>query len=255
MTTPLLEVRSLTKSFHHEPVLDDVNLTVAEGETLVILGPSGSGKSTLLKCIAQLEPIDGGDMLLDGTLLGVRAVDGRRRRLSGGDITRQRRQVGMVFQNFALFGHLTVLQNVTLAPRKVLHQSAAETRERALELLARVGLAHKADAYPRELSGGQQQRIAIARSLAMRPRLLLFDEPTSALDVETIGEVLGLMEDLADDGMTMVVVTHETGFARAVAKHVMFMDHGKVLEHSTAAQFFAAPAHQRARDFLDRIIR
>jgi polar amino acid transport system ATP-binding protein len=251
----LLEVRDLYKTFNHDLVLKGVNVTVSEGETLVILGPSGSGKSTLLKCIAQLTPIDSGSMKLHGEELGAKLDGGRRTPLGSAAIARQRREIGMVFQSFALFGHLTVLENVTIAPRRVIGASAASAKLEAMELLSRVGLAHKAGAYPRELSGGQQQRIAIARSLAMHPKLLLFDEPTSALDAETIGEVLGLMEDLAKQGMTMVVVTHETGFAKAVAKHVMFMDGGEVLEHTPAGEFFESPAHQRARDFLARIIR
>jgi polar amino acid transport system ATP-binding protein len=250
----LLQLEGVGKTYAHHRVLDGVDLRVSEGETLAILGPSGSGKSTLLKCVAQLTSIDTGRMLLDGVPLGVRESGGRRRALGAGAIARQRREIGMVFQNFNLFAHMSALENITLAPRIVARMSEAEARDRAMALLTRVGLAHKASAYPRELSGGQQQRVAIARSLAMQPRLLLFDEPTSALDAEMIREVLDLMTELADERMTMIVVTHETGFARRVARHVAFMDQGRLLEHSEAAEFFAAPSSERARDFLERIV-
>lgn len=249
--TALLEVSGVSKTFGHARVLDDVSFEVRESETLAILGPSGSGKSTILKCIAQLVDIDAGRISLDGDPLGVRP-DGRRLRPRA--LAEQRRHVGMVFQHFNLFGHLSAIENIMLAPRLVTHAAERDNRERAMQLLERVGLQEKANSYPRELSGGQQQRIAIARSLAMQPRLILFDEPTSALDAEMIREVLEFMTELALDGTTMVVVTHETGFARRVARNVMFMDHGAVLEHAPSERFFSAPSHPRAKEFLDRII-
>lgn len=249
--TSLLEVTGVSKTFGAVQVLDDISFSVEEGEVLTVLGPSGSGKSTVLKCIAQLIDIDSGTILLEGEPLGIRR-DGQRLRARA--LAEQRRHVGMVFQHFNLFGHLSAIENIMLAPRLVLGVSEKEGRENALRLLARVGLEEKASSYPRELSGGQQQRIAIARSLAMQPKLILFDEPTSALDAEMIREVLEFMTELALDGTTMIAVTHETGFARRVARNVIFMDQGRVLEHAPAEQFFSSPSHPRAQDFLERII-
>jgi putative glutamine transport system ATP-binding protein len=236
--------RGLLKRFGALQVLRDVDLQVAEREVVVLLGPSGSGKSTLLRCLNRLETLDGGTL----TVLDV-AVHERH-----ADVNRLRRQVGMVFQQFNLFPHLTVLQNLTLAPCQVLGLSRAAAEQRAGRLLERVGIPDKAAEHPARLSGGQQQRVAIARSLAMEPRIMLFDEPTSALDPEMIGEVLAVMRDLARDGMTMVVVTHEVGFAREVADRVLFMDEGVILEDAAPAQFFERPTHPRAQRFLERVL-
>ncbi|MFC8526120.1 amino acid ABC transporter ATP-binding protein [Nocardia sp. NPDC057227] len=240
----MLQLSGVRKSFGGAPVLRDVDLELRAGEVVVLLGASGSGKSTLLRCVNRLETVDAGEITLDGVPM---PVEGRA-------LARMRARVGMVFQSFNLFGHRTALENITLAPTRVLGVPKERAAERARELLARVGLADKADAYPAQLSGGQQQRVAIARALAMEPRLLLFDEPTSALDPEMITEVLDVMTELAADGMTMLVVTHEMGFARRAADRVVFLDAGSIAETAPPEQFFAAPSTERARDFLAKVL-
>ena len=232
------------KRFGGLEVLKGISGRVEPGEVVVVCGPSGSGKSTLLRCINRLESIDAGQVYVFG-----RAVHDPRT-----DVNELRTQIGMVFQQFNLFPHLTVLDNITLAPQKVRHVSQAEAEATAERLLARVGIPDKAGAFPTQLSGGQQQRVAIARGLAMQPRIMLFDEPTSALDPEMINEVLDVMRGLAEDGMTMVVVTHEMGFAREVASRVLFMDGGVVVEEGPPAEFFAHPKHERTRQFLGKIL-
>src|SRR5918996_2803036 len=241
---PLVELDQVTKSFGDNVVLSGVNLTVERGSATVIAGPSGSGKSTMLRCINGLEPIDAGEVRFEGA-----AVD-----YSGKSLSRLRAEIGMVFQQFNLFPHMTVLQNVVLGPVKGKGVSREQATGRARELLERVGIPEKADEYPADLSGGQQQRVAIARALAMDPKLMLFDEPTSALDPELVGEVLDVMRDLAREGMTMVVVTHEIGFARDVADEVVFMDNGVVVEQGVPAEVFANPRHDRTKAFLSRIL-
>jgi polar amino acid transport system ATP-binding protein len=240
----MIELAGVHKRFGELHVLDDIHLKVAQGQVLVVCGPSGSGKSTLIRTINGLEPVDAGRLIVDG--LDVRDLKT--------DINALRAEIGFVFQQFNLYPHLSVVANITLAPRKVRKMSRSQADELALGLLARVGLAHKRDAYPAQLSGGQQQRVAIARALAMRPKIMLFDEPTSALDPEMIGEVLAVMQDLARDGMTMVVVTHEMGFAREVADRVVFMDHGRILEDAPPEEFFLHPKHDRARQFLKQLL-
>ena len=242
--TPLVVMDKVSKSFGDVKALQDVDLTVDTGEVVVVIGPSGSGKSTLCRCINRLEPIDSGSISIDGVPLPE----------EGKALARLRADVGMVFQSFNLFAHKSVLQNVTLGPVKVRGLSKADARRRGMDLLQRVGIADKADRFPAELSGGQQQRAAIARALAMEPKLMLFDEPTSALDPEMIKEVLDVMVELAADGTTMVVVTHEMGFARSAARRVVFMDEGRVVEVAPPEQFFSAPASERARDFLSKIL-
>ncbi|MGQ0520800.1 MAG: amino acid ABC transporter ATP-binding protein [Actinomycetota bacterium] len=242
--TPLVVVDKVTKTFGDVKALTDVDLTVDRGEVVVVIGPSGSGKSTLCRCINRLEPVDSGTITIDGVPL---PEEGRA-------LARLRADVGMVFQSFNLFAHKTVLQNVTLGPIKVRKVSKKDATERARALLQRVGIAEKADRYPAELSGGQQQRAAIARALAMNPKLMLFDEPTSALDPEMIKEVLDVMIQLAAEGTTMIVVSHEMGFARSAAQRVVFMDEGRVVEVAPPEQFFSAPASDRARDFLSKIL-
>lgn len=241
----LLQLRGVNKHYGQSHVLRDVDLDVHAGEVVVLLGASGSGKSTLCRCVNRLETIDSGEIVLDGTPI---PAEGR-------ELARLRAQVGMVFQSFNLFGHRTVLENVTLAPVRVRGLPRGRAEERARELLDRVGLADKADAHPAQLSGGQQQRVAIARTLAMDPRLILFDEPTSALDPEMIGEVLEVMTELAAEGMTMLVVTHEMGFARRAADRVAFLDQGRILETAPPDVFFENPSTDRARDFLGKILR
>lgn len=248
----VLRVSGLRKYYGDLLALDGVNLEVHSSEVVAVLGPSGSGKSTLVRCIDQLESIDGGAMYLDGELLGYEERHGRLRTLRDTDVQRQRRRMGMVFQQFNLFPHWTVLRNITEAPIKVHGMAPAEARERGMELLQRVGLADKADAHPRQLSGGQQQRVAIARAVAARPRILLFDEPTSSLDPELVDEVLQVMKDLAEFGMTMIVVTHELEFARNVADRCVFMAEGQVLEDRPSAEFFDNPKSTRLRAFLTR---
>ncbi|MCL2541560.1 MAG: amino acid ABC transporter ATP-binding protein [Nocardioidaceae bacterium] len=254
MSTPsLVHAVNVHKSFGRNEVLKGIDLDVSSGEVVCLLGPSGSGKTTFLRCINQLEKIDGGRIWVDGELAGYVEKNGRLYTLPDKAIAAQRREIGMVFQRFNLFPHKTALENVTEAPTKVKGQSRAEATKRAHELLERVGLAERADHYPAQLSGGQQQRVAIARALAMDPKLMLFDEPTSALDPELVGEVLRVMRELADAGMTMIVVTHEVAFARDVADRVVFMDGGVVVEEGPAAQVIRNPEHERTRAFLSRI--
>jgi len=240
----MIEIRNLAKAYGSTPVLRGCSTTVARGEVVVVCGPSGSGKSTLIKCVNGLEPFQGGSITVDGISVGDPQTD----------LPRLRARVGMVFQHFELFPHMSVRQNLALAQLKVLGRDAAEADARAARLLERVGLAAHADKFPGQLSGGQQQRVAIARALAMDPICMLFDEPTSALDPEMIGEVLDVMVELAREGMTMMVVTHEMGFARKVAHRVIFMDQGEIVEDAPAVQFFEAPASERAKSFLARIL-
>jgi polar amino acid transport system ATP-binding protein len=254
MSTPLVHVRGLTKSFGSHRVLEGVDLDVAAGEVVVLLGPSGSGKSTLLRCLNHLERPDDGFVQIDGELIGYRYAGGRLHELRPAAITRQRARIGMVFQQFNLFPHRTVLANLVEAPVAVRGLSRDEAVTQARELLARVGLAGREDSYPRQLSGGQQQRVAIARALAMRPEVMLFDEPTSALDPELVGEVLTVMRDLARSGMTMIVVTHEIGFAREVADTVVFLDQGRIVESGPPSDVLLNPRHERARAFLAAVL-
>ncbi|MCT1435147.1 amino acid ABC transporter ATP-binding protein [Dietzia sp. SL131] len=250
----MVRAEQVCKNFGSLRVLKGIDLEVAAGEVLCLVGPSGSGKSTFLRCINHLERVDAGRLYVDGELVGYREKGDKLFEISPKQAARQRRDIGMVFQHFNLFLHRTALENVIEAPMLVKGQSRGEATERARDLLAKVGLAAKADAYPAQLSGGQQQRVAIARALAMDPKLMLFDEPTSALDPELVGEVLGVMRDLADAGMTMVVVTHEMGFAREVADTVAFMDDGVVVESGTPADVLTSPSHQRTKDFLSKIL-
>ena len=252
MTKPLVAIRSVSKSFGEFQALKSVSLDVWAGEVMCLIGASGSGKTTLLRCINQLTSIDGGGIWLDGELLGVREQGGRLYRLTERQIARQRLKTGMVFQRFNLFPHKTALENIMEGPVQVQRRGAEAARAEALELLRRVGLSAKADHYPAQLSGGQQQRIAIARALAMKPMLMLFDEPTSALDPELVGEVLDVMKQLAAEGTTMVVVTHEMAFARDVADHVVVMDAGQVVEQGPAEQVLLAPQNARTVAFLSR---
>ena len=245
----VLDVAGVSKRFGDVEVLSDVSFQVDKGETVCVLGPSGSGKSTLLRCINWLERPDAGQIYLKGQPVGVMASGVV---MNDRDLSRLRTRIGMVFQHFALWPHLTVLQNIAEAPIQVQRRPKAAALEEALALLAKVGLADKRDAFPSRLSGGQKQRVGIARALAVRPDLLLFDEPTSALDPELVGEVLLVMRDLAREGMTMVVVTHEMGFARDVATRVIFLDRGRVVEQAPPEQFFARPQTERARQFLQR---
>jgi polar amino acid transport system ATP-binding protein len=254
MTRPLVAIRSVSKNFGEFQALNRVSLDVRAGEVLCLIGASGSGKTTLLRCINQLTSIDSGGIWLDGELLGVREEDGRLHRLSERQIARQRLKTGMVFQRFNLFPHKTALENITEGPVQVQGRKQQDARAEAMELLGRVGLAAKADAYPSQLSGGQQQRVAIARALAMKPMLMLFDEPTSALDPELVGEVLTVMKELARSGMTMMVVTHELGFAREVADTVVYMDHGAIVESGPAAEVLGKPREVRTQSFLSAVI-
>ena len=240
----MIDVKNLHKSFGNHEVLKGVNEPIEKGEKVVVLGPSGSGKSTFLRCLNLLEEPTGGEIIFEGQNITAKDTD----------INLVRRRMGMVFQQFNLFPHLTVRENIKLAPVKLKVMTDEEADKRALELLARVGLPDKADSYPAQLSGGQQQRIAIARALAMNPDVMLFDEPTSALDPEMVGEVLEIMKELADDGMTMVVVTHEMGFAREVATRVLFMDGGNIVEQNEPKEFFANPQHPRLKDFLSKVL-
>ncbi len=240
----MIEVKNLVKSFDGNVVLNGISETIEKGEKVVVIGPSGSGKSTFLRCLNLLETPDSGEIWFEGEQINAKKCD----------INLVRRKMGMVFQHFNLFPHLTVLQNITLAPTMLKLQSKAEAEQNAKRLLGRIGLLDKADTYPNMLSGGQKQRIAIVRSLAMNPDVMLFDEPTSALDPEMVGEVLELMKELADDGMTMVVVTHEMGFAREVATRVLFMDSGQILEQGAPQIFFDNPENERLRDFLSKVL-
>jgi polar amino acid transport system ATP-binding protein len=243
----------VVKRFGTITVLNGVDLSVERGQVVVIIGPSGSGKTTLLRCLNHLEKIDDGRIYIDGQLVGYREQQGRFVEDREANIARMRSQVGFVFQRFNLFAHKTALENIIEAPVHVLHRSKAEATEQAHALLAKVGLTEKAHAYPHKLSGGQQQRVAIARALAMKPKLMLFDEATSALDPELVGEVLKVMRQLAEEGMTMVVVTHEMGFARDVADHVIFMDKAVIVEQGPPTQVFKHPQHERTRNFLGKM--
>ncbi|WP_433564080.1 amino acid ABC transporter ATP-binding protein [Nocardia sp. CA-151230] len=254
MTEFAIELRGIRKSFGRNEVLSGIDLAVRPGEVTVILGPSGSGKSTLLRTINHLEQVDGGTVRVGGELVGYRRKGGKLYELHEREILKQRARIGFVFQNFNLFPHLTVRENVALAPVAAQRRSRAEVNAEALELLARVGLADKADEYPSRLSGGQQQRVAIARALALRPEVVLFDEPTSALDPELVGEVLDVLEDLARGGSTLVIVTHEVGFAREVADTVVLMDAGRIVEQGPPAQVLDNPSHPRTKAFLAHVL-
>ena len=240
----MIEFRGVSKWFGSLHVLKDTNLLVKAGEVILVCGPSGSGKSTLIRCINKLEPIQKGEIVVDGMSLADPATD----------LTKLRAEVGMVFQQFNLYPHMTALQNITLAPVKVRKQSREEAERIARDLLVKVGIPEKADQYPAQLSGGQQQRVAIARALAMQPKIMLFDEPTSALDPEMINEVLDVMVNLAKEGMTMIVVTHEMGFAKKVAHRIIFMDEGRIVEEGDPQKFFANPKEERTRTFLSKIL-
>jgi polar amino acid transport system ATP-binding protein len=244
MSAPMIQFSRVNKWFGPVHVLRDVDLEIARGEVVVVCGPSGSGKSTLLRCINRLEPVQSGEIV----------VDGRRVHDAQVDLSRFRAEIGMVFQQFNLYPHMTALDNITLAPRKVRRINAANAARLGRDLLAKVGIPEKEGAYPAQLSGGQQQRVAIARALAMQPKIMLFDEPTSALDPEMITEVLDVMINLAREGMTMIVVTHEMGFARKVADRIVFMDEGRVVEQAPPAEFFTAAKTERARTFLGKIL-
>jgi polar amino acid transport system ATP-binding protein len=252
--TAMVKAEGVHKRFGRLEVLKGIDLEVQPGEVLVMLGPSGSGKSTLLRCINHLEKINAGRLSVDGELVGYRESGGKLHELRENEVARKRAEIGMVFQHFHLFPHMTALENVALAPIRVAKLSRDKARERARELLARVGLEDKLGTYPVALSGGQQQRVAIARALAMQPKLMLFDEPTSALDPELVGEVLDAMRRLARDGMTMIVVTHEMGFAREVADAVVFMDDGVVVESGRPDQVLSNPQHERTRTFLSKVL-
>ena len=239
----MIEIKGLRKAFGADEVLKGIDLSIAEKEVVVIIGPSGSGKSTLLRCMNHLEEPTAGEVIVDGITLSSEA-----------NINKVREEVGMVFQCFNLFPHMTVLENIMLAPMKVKHIARSEAEKTARELLARVGLAEKADAYPDNLSGGQQQRVAIARALAMHPKVMLFDEPTSALDPEMVGEVLDVMRALAREGMTMVIVTHEMGFAREVGDRLLFVDEGRIIESGAPREVFENPQEERTRSFLSKVL-
>ena len=256
--TAMIEIKDVHKFFGDLHVLKGVDMKVDKGEVCVLLGPSGSGKSTLLRCINGLEKISAGRVYLEGEVMGLREVERRGKielhELRDKQVTAQRSRIGMVFQRFNLFPHMTALENVMEGPVQVQRVPKEQAKAEALELLTRVGLADRTDHYPAELSGGQQQRVAIARALAMKPELMLFDEPTSALDPELVGEVLEVMKDLAKDGMTMVVVTHEIGFAKEVADHLVFMDDGKIVEEGDARTIIENPQHPRAQEFFGKVL-
>ena len=250
----VVEATNVDKWYGKLHVLNDVSLTVKRQEVVVVLGPSGSGKTTFIRCVNHLEKIQGGRIFVNGHLIGYREVNGKLVEDKEANIARQRQEIGMVFQRFNLFPHKTALENLIEAPTQVRGVPRDEALEMGRALLSRVGLAAKADSYPAQLSGGQQQRVAIARALAMKPALMLFDEPTSALDPEMIGEVLEVMKELAREGMTMIVVTHEMGFAREVADRVVMMDEGRVIEEGTPEHFFSNPSHERTQSFLAKIL-
>jgi polar amino acid transport system ATP-binding protein len=254
MSETIMHATDVHKRFGRLEVLKGVSLDVSKGETVCIIGPSGSGKTTFIRCINHLEKIDAGRIEVNGHLIGYREDNGKLREDSEASIARQRTQIGMVFQRFNLFPHKTALENVTEAPTRVLGVPQKQADEDGVRLLSRVGLADKCNTYPGKLSGGQQQRVAIARALAMKPALMLFDEPTSALDPEVIGEVLAVMEELAHEGMTMIVVTHEMGFAREAADRVVMMDDGAIIEIGTPEHFFQAPEQERTKQFLSKIL-
>jgi len=254
MTQPLVKAEAVCKSFGSLEVLKGISLEVLPGQVLCVIGPSGSGKSTFIRCINHLEKIDAGRLLVDGHLVGYRRSGSKLFEMRESEIAKRRQDVGMVFQHFNLFPHMTALQNLTEAPIRVKKIPKAEAVDAARQLLAQVGLADKEGAYPAQLSGGQQQRVAIARALAMKPKIMLFDEPTSALDPELVGEVLDVMKQLARDGMTMVVVTHEMGFAREVADQIVFMDGGVVVEAGAPRDLLANPQHARTKAFLSKVL-
>jgi polar amino acid transport system ATP-binding protein len=254
MAQPMVKAEAVHKRFGRLEVLKGISLEVAAGEVMCLLGPSGSGKSTLLRCINHLEKINSGRLSVDGELVGYRQVGDKLHELRESEVAAKRSQIGMVFQHFNLFPHMTALENVTCAPIRVKSQPRDSAQARGRELLDQVGLGDKVDAYPSQLSGGQQQRVAIARALAMEPKLMLFDEPTSALDPELVGDVLAAMQQLAREGMTMVVVTHEMGFAREVADTVVFMDAGVVVEAGAPAEVLDNPSHERTRAFLSKVL-
>ncbi|MDQ0276456.1 polar amino acid transport system ATP-binding protein [Arthrobacter silviterrae] len=255
-TQPLVRVEGLHKSFGPQEVLKGVSMEVHSGEVVCILGPSGSGKSTLLRCINFIEEPTAGLIFVGDEIIGHRRTPDAAvlQQVRESEIARQRQDIGMVFQKFNLFPHMTVLENITHAPRLVKHIAAGPAKATAMDLLEKVGLANRAGAYPRQLSGGQQQRVAIARALAMEPKLVLFDEPTSALDPELVGDVLEVMKDLATGGLTMIVVTHEIGFAREVADRVIFVDDGVIVEQGTPAEVLDTPSHERTKAFLSRVL-
>jgi polar amino acid transport system ATP-binding protein len=254
VTAPMVKAEGVHKRFGRLEVLRGIDLEVARGAVMCVIGPSGSGKSTFLRCINHLERINAGRLWVDGVLVGYQQRGDKLHELRESEVARQRADVGMVFQRFNLFPHMTAFGNVVEAPLKVKREPKKEVHDRARELLARVGLGAKSDAYPNQLSGGQQQRVAIARALAMRPKLMLFDEPTSALDPELVGEVLDVMRGLAEDGMTMVVVTHEMGFAREVGDELVFMDEGVVVERGRPRDVLTAPQHERTASFLSKVL-
>ena len=252
--TGLVDISGVHKSYGPHEVLHDISLTVAPGQVVTLLGPSGSGKSTLLRTINHLETIDAGAITIDGEYIGYEWRGSKLHELHEKKVLQRRTRVGMVFQNFNLFPHLTAIENIIEAPLSLKRASKAEATAQARELLAKVGLSDRADHYPRQLSGGQQQRVAIARALALKPDVLLFDEPTSALDPELVGEVLGVIRELAHSGTTLIIVTHEIGFASEIADHVVFVDHGRIVEQGPPEQVLKAPQHQRTRDFLDKVL-
>ncbi len=254
MSEPMVRSQDVHKRFGHLEVLRGVNLEVAAGEVVVLIGPSGSGKTTFLRCINHLERVDGGRIYVDGELVGYRERNGRLVEDGEREVARKRAAIGMVFQRFNLFPHLTAMGNVIEAPMRVKKVSRKEAEEAGREMLAKVGLGEKLSAYPAQLSGGQQQRVAIARALAMQPKLMLFDEPTSALDPELVGEVLDVMKSLAREGMTMIVVSHEMGFAREVADRAVFMDEGVVVEEGPPEEMFLQPLQPRTQAFLSKIL-
>ncbi|MET0699631.1 MAG: amino acid ABC transporter ATP-binding protein [Mycobacterium sp.] len=254
MSEPLLKAVGIRKSFGHTEVLRGIDLEVRRGQVMCLLGPSGAGKSTFLRCLNHLETIDAGQVWVDGKPIGFELRGGKLHELREREVAKQRRDIGMVFQRFNLFGHRTALENITEGPIRVLGLAPDTARKDGLALLDRVGLADRGDAYPAQLSGGQQQRVAIARSLAMKPKLMLFDEPTSALDPELVGEVLSVMTSLAQEGMTMVVVTHEVGFAAEAADEIVFMADGSIVETGPPEQVLKKPAHERTRQFLARVL-
>ncbi len=252
--TPMVKAEGVHKSFGRLEVLRGIDLEVQPKEVMCVIGPSGSGKSTFLRCINHLEKIDCGRLAVDGELVGYRQKGDKLYELGDAEVCRKRSEIGMVFQHFNLFPHMTALENLIEAPMRVRNESRAVAEPRARKLLDRVGLADKVSAYPRQLSGGQQQRVAIARALAMQPKLMLFDEPTSALDPELVGEVLDVMRALAKDGMTMVVVTHEMGFAREVGDSLVFMDTGVVVEAGSPREVLSSPKHERTKAFLSKVL-
>jgi polar amino acid transport system ATP-binding protein len=254
LNAPMVSIESISKAYGHHEVLFDIDLQIATGETVCLIGPSGCGKSTLLRCVNNLEEINSGRILVDGSLVGYRLQKGRLHELRENAACRQRTEIGMVFQHFNLFPHMTALENISFAPIRVKGERKDAARQHAQELLGRVGLGDKGSSYPSQLSGGQQQRVAIARALAMRPKLMLFDEPTSALDPELVGEVLAVMRNLAQDGMTMIVVTHEMGFAREVANRVVFMDQGRIVEQGSPDDVLTNPRNERSRAFLAAVL-